>query len=161
MAVEIERKFLPRNESWREAVGRSLPMVQGYLGGERCSVRVRIEGPRAFLNVKSRERGMRRSEYEFELPVDEARAMLDEFCVERVEKLRHEVTCGSHVFEIDEFLGANAGLVVAELELAHEDEAFERPGWLGREVTDESRYYNVALPREPYSHWAEGAGKAC
>ncbi|HVF35524.1 MAG TPA: CYTH domain-containing protein [Candidatus Saccharimonadia bacterium] len=161
MAVEIERKFLPRDESWRDAVRRSVAMVQGYLGGHRCSVRVRIEGERAFLNVKSRGRGMRRSEYEFGVPLDEARAMLDEFCPERVEKLRHEVSHGGHVFEVDEFLGANAGLVVAELELDHEDEAFERPAWLGREVTDEARYYNIALAREPYSHWAEGAGKAC
>ncbi|HET9484117.1 MAG TPA: CYTH domain-containing protein [Xanthomonadales bacterium] len=161
MAVEIERKFLLNDESWRDAIVRSVPMTQGYLGGERCSVRVRIEGERAFLNVKSREPGMRRSEYEFELPRAEAEAMLAEFCPERVEKLRHDVAHGGRTFEIDEFRGENAGLIVAELELEHEDAPFERPAWLGREVTGESRYYNVALAREPYARWADTGGKAC
>jgi adenylate cyclase len=161
MAVEIERKFLLNDESWRSAIVRSVPMTQGYLGGERCSVRVRIEGERAYLNVKSRELGMRRSEYEFEIPRDEAAAMLAEFCPERVEKLRHDVDHAGRTFEIDEFRGANAGLVVAELELEREDAAFERPSWLGREVTGDVRYYNIALAREPYTRWAVSEGKAC
>jgi adenylate cyclase len=161
MAVEIERKFLLNDESWRDAVVRSVAMTQGYLGGERCSVRVRVEGEQAFLNVKSRELGVRRSEYEFEIPRDEAAAMLAEFCAERVEKLRHDVEFAGRTFEVDEFRGANAGLVVAELELEHEDAPFERPAWLGREVTHDTRYYNIALAREPYTRWAGSEGKAC
>lgn len=161
MAVEIERKFLLADESWRAAVQRTVPMTQGYLGGERCSVRVRIEGERAYLNVKSRTLGVRRSEYEFEIPRAEADAMLAEFCPERVEKLRHEVPWAGRTFEVDEFRGDNAGLVVAELELEHEDAAFERPAWLGREVTGEARYYNVALARMPYARWRELEGNAC
>lgn len=161
MAVEIERKFLLADESWRSAIARSTRMVQGYLGGERCSTRIRIEGERAFLNVKSRDLGMRRSEYEFEIPRADAEAMLAEFCPERVEKVRHEVVHAGRTFEIDEFLGANAGLVVAELELGDEHEAFERPAWLGLEVTNERRYYNVALAKEPYGRWGAGDARAC
>ncbi len=161
MAVEIERKFLTSDASWRERISDTTRMVQGYLGGERCSTRVRIEGERAFLNVKSRELGVRRSEYEFEIPRADAEAMLGEFCPERVEKLRHRVVHGGRTFEVDEFLGANAGLVVAELELEREDAQFERPAWLGREVTDDTRYYNISLAREPYARWASGDAKAC
>src|SRR5688500_984775 len=131
MGVEIERKFLVRGGAWRAGVARATRMVQGYLGGERCSIRVRVEGDAAFLNVKSKTLGVKRSEYEAPLPVGEARAMLEEFCPERVEKIRHVVDHAGHRWEIDEFLGDNAGLVVAEIELGAEDEAFERPAWLG------------------------------
>ena len=161
MAVEIERKFLLKDGSWRDGVVRTTRMVQGYLGGERCSVRVRLEGDEARLNVKSRVPGPVRSEYEFAIPHRDAEAMLAEFCPERVEKLRHEVAVGAHTFEVDEFLGENAGLVVAEIELEREDAAFERPAWLGREVTEETRYYNAALAQHPYARWRDDEARAC
>ena len=154
MGVEIERKFLLRGEAWRAQAGDRTRMVQGYLGGESCSVRVRIEGSVAFLNIKSREAGPRRLEFEYPLPLADAEFMLQRFCPQRVEKWRHRVEAGPHVWEIDEFLGANAGLVVAELELDSADEAFVRPAWLGEEVTDSPRYYNLALAGRPYSQWS-------
>lgn len=155
MAVEIERKFLLRSPAWRALARDRTPMEQGYLGGDRCSVRVRIEGESAFLNIKSRTAGVRRLEFEQPLPLEDARAMLEAFCPQRVRKWRHHVEVGTHVWEIDEFLGENAGLVVAEIELAAEDEPFARPDWLGAEVTDEARYYNLNLAATPYSRWPD------
>jgi adenylate cyclase len=154
MPIEIERKFLLVDDSWRAAVSRSERLVQGYLGGERCSVRVRIEGDRANLNIKSRVAGMARSEYEYPIPVTDAEALLAEFCERAIDKVRHHVTFGGKHFEIDEFAGANAGLVMCEIELGSVDETFERPAWLGAEVTDDVRYYNAALVERPWSSWA-------
>ena len=162
MGVEIERKFLLRDGRWRDAVERTVVMAQGYLnaataldsGAQRASVRVRLQDDVAFLNIKSREVGLRRQEFEYPLPVDDARALL-ELCVGgRIEKRRHLVRHGAHLWEIDEFDGDNAGLVVAEIELADEHEAFERPDWLGDEVTDLQRYYNLALADRPYREWS-------
>jgi adenylate cyclase len=153
LGIEIERKFLLAGDGWRASVERSLRMVQGYLGGDRCSVRVRIEGAEARLNIKSRTLGAVRTEYEYPLPVADAEDMLARFCPERVEKIRHYVQHGGRLWEIDEFAGRNAGLVVAELELGAVDEAYERPAWLGREVTDDPRYYNTALATTPWSVW--------
>lgn len=130
-------------------------MVQGYLGGDDCSVRVRLEGEDARLNIKSREAGARRMEFEYPIPRSDAEALLARFCPRKVEKWRHEVAVGGHVFEIDEFLGDNAGLVVAELELDDEAEAFPRPDWLGEDVTAERRYYNLALVDAPFRTWAD------
>lgn len=155
MGIEIERKFLVRGDAWRGAARSTHRMVQGYLGGERCSTRVRVEGERAWINVKSLHQGPSRSEYEFAIPAADALQMLGEFCDQRVDKVRHEVAHGAHLWEVDEFLGENAGLIVAEVELQQADEAFERPEWLGEEVTDEVRYYNVRLVREPFSRWPD------
>lgn len=161
MAIEIERKFLVTGDGWRAAAHAVVPMAQGYLndqssmdeGRQRASVRVRLEGDGAFLNIKSREPGHTRQEFEYPLPVDDARALL-ELCVGGlVEKRRHLVRHGGHLWEVDEFLGSNAGLVVAEIELGSPDEAFALPPWAGREVTDEPRYYNLALASRPYSRW--------
>ena len=159
MAREIERKFLLLNDDWRRSVTRSIPMRQGYLGsGGEVSVRVRIEGDDARLNLKSATLGVSRDEFEFPLPLDGAQEVLARFCGQRcVEKVRHLVPFGQHVWEIDEFLGANAGLVVAEIELSAEDECFARPAWLGREVSTETRYYNVCLLDAPYSTWEPDA----
>jgi len=158
MPVEIERKFLLASDAWRRDVSRSEPMAQGYLAGppaSRCSVRVRIAGDDAWLNIKSLALGVERDEYEYAIPRADAERMLATLCGERVEKIRHHVTVGGHLFEVDEFLGDNAGLVVAEIELSHADEPFERPAWLGREVTPLARYYNVNLATHPYSRWSE------
>jgi adenylate cyclase len=160
--VEIERKFLLHDDGWRAQVDSSRRLVQGYLtdAGGRCSVRVRIAGDEAWINLKSARAGIERLEYEYAIPKADAEQMLAAFCVGRIEKVRHHVTHAGMLFEIDEFLGDNAGLVVAELELPSVDAAFERPPWLGREVSDRRRYYNLHLLDHPYARWsaAERAG---
>lgn len=161
MGIEIERKFLVAGDGWRAAAHAVLPMAQGYLndlgamdrGEQKASVRVRIQGDAAFLNLKSRELGRTRQEFDYPIPVEDARALLA-LCVGGViDKRRHLVRHGGHLWEVDEFLGDNAGLVVAEIELAGADEAFDVPDWAGREVTEEARYYNLALASHPYARW--------
>jgi adenylate cyclase len=163
MGIEIERKFLVIGDDWREVAHDVVPMAQGYLndlatvdsGAMRSSVRVRIAGDEAFLNLKSRELGHTRQEFDYPIPVEDARALLA-LCVGGViDKRRHLVLHAGHEWEIDEFLGDNAGLVVAEIELDSADETFARPGWLGVEATDSPRYYNLALASRPYSQWSE------
>jgi adenylate cyclase len=164
MGTEIERKFLLASEDWRRSVARSERLVQGYLTrtghGAPCSVRVRIGGDQAWLNIKSAISGVERREYEYAVPCADAEAMLREFCDGVIEKVRHHVPHGGRTFEVDEFFGDNAGLVVAELELEAADASFERPAWLGPEVSDRPRYYNLHLLDHPYSQWsaAERAG---
>jgi adenylate cyclase len=153
MGVEIERKFLPRDASWRDAAGAGTRYVQGYLGGDKCSVRVRREGDDARLNIKSLTLGTTRQEFEYAIPVADAEALLASFCAQRVEKIRYFVDYAGKRWEIDEFLGDNAGLVVAEIELEREDEPFARPPWLGDEVTHDPRYYNMNLVKHPYRDW--------
>jgi adenylate cyclase len=161
MGIEIERKFLLASDAWRAEVSRSQRLVQGYLvsaaavtsGAARSSVRVRIGGDQAWLNIKSSNLGVARQEYEYEVPLADAEAMLARLCDGVVEKIRHYVAHANHEFEIDEFFGANDGLVVAELELDSVDEAYERPAWLGQEVSGLPRYYNLNLIAHPYSAW--------
>ena len=155
MPVEIERKFLVRHDGWRATASRSLPMRQGYLGAEggKASVRVRLEGEAGKLNIKAAVVGTTRAEYEYDIPAADARALLDGLCVGVLDKVRHFVTHGAHTWEVDEFGGANAGLVTAEVELGHDGEAFEAPDWLGAEVTHDRRYYNHALALHPYTTW--------
>ena len=152
MGLEIERKFLIRDESWRQQVERSATMRQGYLTSDaRCSVRVRLAGERGFLNIKSGTLGIQRSEFEYPIPAAEAEEMLDTLCEQPLlEKTRHFVRHGQHLWEIDEFAGDNAGLIVAEVELRHPDEPFARPDWLGEDVSQDIRYYNSQLARHPY-----------
>jgi adenylate cyclase len=176
MAVEIERKFLVVGDDWRLQAQYSQRLVQGYLttasgrgarpqakdehekpqpgsSGGACSVRVRIGGDRAWLNIKSAIAGIERREYEYAIPQIDAERMLAEFCPVVVEKIRHHVRFAGAMFEVDEFLGDNAGLVVAELELQSPADEFPRPSWLGPEVSDRPRYYNVNLLEHPYSCW--------
>jgi adenylate cyclase len=160
MAIEIERKFLVAGEGWRSAVSRSAPMRQGYLnsipdgGAEgRASIRVRVSGSDAWLNIKAAVLGSSRAEYEYPIPLADANEMLDRLCSGLIDKTRHYVEHHGHVWEVDEFAGDNAGLVVAEIELDRPDETFASPSWLGREVTDERRYYNHALALHPYRQW--------
>jgi len=163
MGVEIERKFLLAGDGWRAAVERTQAMAQGYLndldvlagGGQKASIRVRIEGEAAFLNIKSAQAGPSRLEFDYPVPVEDARQLLDLCVGGLVRKQRHYVRHGGHLWEIDEFEGENAGLVVAEIELDAVDEAFARPDWLGAEVTELRRYYNLALADRPYSQWSE------
>ena len=163
MGIEIERKFLVRGDGWRATAHAVVPMAQGYLndlatvdsGAMRTSVRVRVAGDQAFLNLKSRELGHTRQEFDYPIPVADARALLA-LCVGGViEKRRHLVLHAGHEWEVDAFDGDNAGLVVAEIELDSAEEAFARPEWLGVEATDAPRYYNLALASRPYSQWSE------
>jgi len=157
VAIEIERKFLVSGNAWRASVSRTIRMDQGYLGGDRCSVRVRLEGDVAMLNIKSRESGAARLEFEYPLPTADAIELLSRLAGTRVTKVRHHVVIDGTLFEIDEFSGANAGLIVAEVELDHVDAAFPRPGWLGREVTDDVRFYNLRLAESAFSTWSDRA----
>jgi CYTH domain-containing protein len=119
-------------------------------------VRVRIEGGRAVLTIKGKTTGASRGEWEYDIPVADATELLDGLCEQpQVEKIRHRIEHAGHTWEVDEFLGLNAGLVVAEIELGAEDEAFEKPDWIGVEVTGDKRYYNSSLIRQPYSQWPD------
>ncbi|MBI2969948.1 MAG: CYTH domain-containing protein [Gammaproteobacteria bacterium] len=159
MGTEIERKFLLRDDTWRAAVQRSTHMIQGYLANtERGSIRVRISGDRASLNIKSMTLGVTRAEFDYAVPLDEARILLQQLCMRPlIEKTRHFVLHDDAVWEIDEFEGENRGLIVAELELRDSAQNFSRPPWLGREVSDDPRYYNVCLVEKPFSTWSSTA----
>jgi adenylate cyclase len=159
MAIEIERKFLLANDSWRRDVKKTVKMAQGYLGGTQCSVRVRVTENGAFLNIKSRELGISRQEFEYPIPIADAETLLRNFADSAaIFKTRHyvahmDVDGAALMFEIDVFTGDNAGLVVAEVELASLDQQFVSPIWLGAEVTDDARYYNSNLVTLPFCHW--------
>ncbi|MCK4708523.1 MAG: CYTH domain-containing protein [Gammaproteobacteria bacterium] len=155
MAIEIERKFLLKNDDWRQQIQSSNLIRQAYLAPlDTSSVRVRIEGDKANINIKSATLGIRRLEYEYEIPMSDAIEMMDQLCRKpQVNKTRHLVLIGKHTWEIDEFYDESEGLVVAEIELNDENEAFEKPEWLGQEVSDDSRYYNVSLIKHPYKLW--------
>ncbi len=152
---EIERKFLILNEDWRRLVASAIPMRQGYLNSEkRCSVRVRISGDEASLNIKGATIGAKRLEFEYPIPLDQANIMLDSLSAgPLIEKVRYLIPQGHLTWEIDVFSGDNAGLVVAEIELSDPDEVFEIPAWIGEEVTHDTRYYNTCLSRMPFSRW--------
>jgi len=154
MGIEIERKFLVREDSWRSD-GDGMLYRQGYLcAGPERTVRVRLAGGRGYLTVKGGGAGARRYEFEYEIPPEDARDMLEKLCLHPlIDKMRYRVQVDGETWEVDEFLGENQGLVVAEIELAHEDQPFSRPPWLGREVTGDVRYYNARLFRHPYSSW--------
>lgn len=164
MGIEIERKFLVASDDWRRQATRAVRMAQGYINDmaalrdarQNASVRVRIAGDEAFLNLKSREPGRSRQEFDYAIPVADADALL-KLCVGgRIDKVRHYLPQGDLTWEVDEFAGDNQGLVVAELELPTEDTDFDRPAWLGREVTDDQRFYNLALAERPYNAWTDG-----
>ncbi len=153
MAIEIERKFLPVGDVWRAAARARTRLRQGYLANnERCSVRVRVAGGDVgWLSVKAMTPGLARAEYEYPLPLAEANAMLDSLCSRPcIEKWRHLVPWRGHEWEVDEFLGDNAGLVIAEVELERVDEQPELPPWIGREVTQDVRFYNFSLAAQPW-----------
>ncbi len=152
---EIERKFLVAQSSWRSAVRDQRTLRQGYLNLDpERTVRIRLDGQGACLTVKGRAVGMVRPEYEYDIPRGDAEAMLSSLCEgEPIEKTRFIVPHGEHQWEIDVFQGANQGLVIAEVELAHPDESIEHPPWLGVEVTGETRYFNSQLAQRPYQTW--------
>jgi adenylate cyclase len=147
MPVEIERKFLVRDDSWR-GLGRAVRIRQGYIAADESrSVRVRRAGDRAFLTVKGGQ-GLVRSEYEYEIPADDADEMLDTLCGgPLIDKQRHAIDFAGLEWVVDEFEGAHAGLVLAEVELDHADQIVELPRWIGREVTGDPRYLNASLAK--------------
>lgn len=157
MATEIERKFLVVGDDWKRDVARSETLRQGYLSSAgRCSVRVRIQGDEAFLNIKEAVMGRERLEFDYGIPVEDAVEMLERLATGPVlDKTRHIIEDGEATWEIDVFHGENAGLVVAEIELDAVDAHVPQPGWLGREVTELARYYNVSLVDYPYSRWKQ------
>ncbi|MES2127420.1 MAG: CYTH domain-containing protein [Pseudomonadota bacterium] len=154
MGIEIERKFLLFGKEWRN-LAEPVLLRQGYLSLDPDrTVRVRVEGQRGVLTIKGRSEGATRGEWEYDIPLAEANELLERLCQKPlVEKFRRKIPFGGHVWEVDEFIGANAGLVLAEIELKAEDEPFDKPGWIGEDVTGERRYYNSSLIRSPYATW--------
>jgi adenylate cyclase len=155
MALEIERKFLVLDDSWREGVVKTRVLRQGYLMKNGfLSIRIRIDGTEsATLTIKTAEPGITRHEFEYPIPVADAEHLLLRRVGAVIDKVRHIVPRGPHTWEIDVFEGANAGLIVAEVELSHANEQLDHPPWLGPEVTDDRRYFNADLARLPYSSW--------
>lgn len=152
MAIEIERKFLVTGSAWRQP--DPLHLVQGYLSRDpQRTVRIRVAGNLAFLTVKGINSGASRAEFEYPIPLADAQQLLGLCDGPVIEKWRHIVQVDGSRWEVDEFLGDNAGLVVAEIELTHPQQPFQRPDWLGREVTDDARYYNANLSVRPFGTW--------
>jgi adenylate cyclase len=156
VAREIERKFIVTGDAWRPGA-RGVPYRQGYLSagaGAGCTVRARVAGDRAWLTIKGPAAQGARDEYEYLIPVADAEEMLEHLCTGgRIEKRRHRIPYAGHTWEVDEFTGENAPLVVAEVELDRIDAEVSLPPWIGLEVTDDPRYTNAALARRPYSRW--------
>jgi len=154
MGVEIERKFLLAGDGWR-VLGQPMLLRQGYLSSQRERVvRVRIEDGAAMLTIKGKSVGASRGEWEYPIPLADAEEFLARLCEQPIiEKYRRRIDFGGMVWEVDEFLGVNAGLVVAEIELAAEDQAFAKPDWIGEEVTDDARYFNANLIAHPFTSW--------
>lgn len=152
MAIEIERKFLVNKALW-QPVGDGVRYRQGYLcsgAGKGPTVRIRVAGEQAFITVKGPARGFTRTEYEYPIPLQDAEAMLASLCLQPlIEKTRYRIVHVGHTWEVDVFHGANSGLVLAEIEMTSEDTRFAMPSWLGREVSDDPRYFNSSLARTP------------
>ncbi len=156
MAIEIERKFLVKNEQFKLAAHKKVRIIQGYLSSvpER-TVRVRTKGEKAFLTIKGigSESGASRYEWEQEITVDDAKALLLICESGVIDKTRYLVAQGEHTYEVDEFRGDNLGLIVAEIELKSENEIFTKPAWLAEEVTGDVKYYNAMLMKQPFTQW--------
>ncbi len=156
MAVEIERKFLVNSKDFKTSAHKETRIIQGYLSSvpER-TVRVRTKGDKGFLTIKGigNESGASRYEWEQEITVDDAKALLTICEPGVIDKTRYLVSVGKHTYEVDEFYGENQGLTVAEVELNSEDESFEKPKWLAEEVTGDVRYYNSMLMKQPFANW--------
>jgi len=155
MGIEVERKFLVKSDAWRGREESQVHIMQGYLANNAgLTVRARVKGENAFLTIKGSTQGISRAEYEYQIPVEDAESMLKDLAIfPPVDKVRHRIRVGDHVWELDVFAGENQGLVMAEVELGSEDESFEMPEWAGDEVSSDPRYYNVNLARNPFRHW--------
>ncbi len=147
--IEIERKFLVRGAAWRPDVHKAQRIEQGYIDATGATVRVRLLDEKGFLTLKGPTKGISRVEYEYEVPVQDAREMLGKLCGVTLKKTRHHIMVGPHEWVIDEFDGTHRGLIMAEIELTAEDEVFEVPAWAGPEVSGDARYYNSNLIGQP------------
>jgi CYTH domain-containing protein len=155
LPTEIERKYRVTGDQWRQAPG--VHYSQGYLNRDKArTVRVRIAGPKAYLTIKGPSRGASRAEFEYPVPLADAQQMMALCDGPILRKIRHTLQYKGLTWEVDEFLDENQGLVIAEVELQAEDQPFERPAWVGREVTDDPRYYNANLTVHPYREWGRG-----
>ena len=154
MSLEIERKFLVKNDNWRR-MAKGEYYRQGYLSIDKeRTVRVRETGDRGFLTIKGLSEGSIRREFEYKIPLTEAKQILDKLCLQPlIEKKRYKIDYEQMVWEVDEFLGENEGLIIAEIELQYPDQKFKKPDWLGEEVTGDSAYYNASLVHRPFSRW--------
>jgi adenylate cyclase len=155
MAKEIERKFTVTSDTWRVYVTHQENFIQGYLANNKsCSIRVRLSGDSATLNIKSAALNVYRDEFDYPIPLPDGKELLTRICQPPfIEKTRYYVQYRDHTWEIDEFKGENKGLVIAEIELKSTDELFDRPDWVGKEVSDDYRYYNVMLLEHPFKNW--------
>jgi len=154
--IEIERKFLVSSSDFLNESHIHFEIAQGYLNSHpERTVRIRIKGEKGFLTIKGKgnETGLSRYEWENEIPLDKAKKLLLMCEKGVIEKTRYNIRKGIHLFEVDVFHGENKGLVIAEIELSNEEEAFEKPGWLGEEVTNVEQYYNAYISRKPYKDW--------
>ncbi|WP_040509907.1 CYTH domain-containing protein [Leptospira wolffii] len=152
--MEIERKFLVTNSDYKKDAFPSI-ILQGYLNSDKNrTVRVRIESNKAYITVKSKTVGISRQEFEYEIPITDAEEMISNICEKPVvKKLRYLINFQGSIWEVDEFLEENEGLVVAEIELKSENEIFNKPDWIGKEVSDDPKYFNSNLIRSPFRHW--------
>jgi len=155
MGVEIERKYTVIGDAWKQNITGSDNIIQGYLANtDKCSIRIRSSSDKASINIKSMRIGIQRSEFEYPIPLDEAKHMLNSLCLQPVIcKTRYYVSHVNDCWEVDVFEGENAGLVVAEIELDEPDQVFDIPTWLGDEVSNDIRYYNVSLVENPFQNW--------
>jgi len=156
MAKEIERKFLVKGNSWRHLT-KGTKFKQGYLSTDKeRSVRIRTIKDKGYITIKGISVGATRSEYEYEIPFDDAKKMLNELCVHPlIEKTRFKIQYGNILIEVDEFFGENEGLILAEVELNNENQQLNLPDWIGKEVTNDSKYFNVNLVKNPFKNWPE------
>lgn len=155
MALEIERKFLVLLDRWNQIKSNHQKQIrQGYLSTDpEKTIRVRISGKDAFLTIKGKNEGAVRSEFEYAIPLEDATTLLNHMCTGELSKVRHLIPHGNHTWEVDVFSGKNEGLIVAEIELQSENEDFEKPEWLGEEVTHDNRYFNSNLVKTPFCEW--------
>jgi CYTH domain-containing protein len=156
MGIEIERKFLVNKVKWNQVIKKEKSLFrQGYIVSDpEKTIRVRLTDQEAFLTIKGLSVGASRAEYEYKIPKEDAKELLDRFCDSEVSKIRYFIAHGKKLWEVDEFLGQNEGLIVAEIELASEDESFSLPEWIDKEVTDEKKYANSNLAINPYNNWS-------
>lgn len=154
MSLEIERKYLVKSNDY-QSIGKPVHIHQGFLSTDKDRVvRIRIKGDEAFLTIKGVSKGIARAEFEYPVPVADAEYMLENLCLKpTIEKYRYKIDVEGFIWEVDEFLGDNEGLVVAEIELEHAEQKFPKPGWVGEEVTADKRYYNANLVKNPYKNW--------
>jgi len=154
MATEIERKFLLKNDNWKKEVLESFAIKQGYLNHDKNrTVRVRLTNKKGFITIKGKTEGISRSEFEYEIPLEDAISLLKICRKPLIEKVRSLVKKENHIWEIDEFEGDNLGLTIAEIEITNKNEDFSKPQWLGEEVSEDTRYFNSYLSQHPFNSW--------